>query len=343
MGFLAVLTVGLLGTTMAYRGTELLGPSNVIDEKLSDRHKELIGTELELAKWLMGIASGSIAAIVGIRLRSEKSDDIFDFIPMIAYAFLMNSLYGGFLSYQATLNVLRYGPLNYLYGSQLQLPILVQFWSLIVGLMLLSVWLFRRKNKIIVASLILLSCCAAPVRSANVDEKQCVAHWTQDRKLDAELNQQLLLELIHSVGSIKDAKPIRSCQDIEIVLDTLRFDSALAGNADTSAAFNSYLKSIQSELSSPDLGTSDIVQGLVKLMAIWDKSFGVLSVRSSKGPFTVLIDGEEMGFTNWIGRLKPGPHRIRVTAKGCVAYASDSYVISADDSKEINVDEGAAC
>jgi hypothetical protein len=342
VSFLAILTLGLLVTTLAYRKTQLVGPSDVIDEKLSDRHKELIGTELELAKWLMGIASGSLAAIVGIRLKNEKSGDLFDFIPMIAYAFLLTSLYGGFLSYQAALNVLRFGPLDYLYGSQMQLPILVQFWSLITGLMLLAVWLFRRKTKIVVAVLILFSCCAIPARAAAVDEQQCVQHWSKDRRLSLESAGDVALDLLRRLGRVKEAKPIKTCDDIEIVLDTLRFDSTLAGNEDTSTAFNEYIKSLDSELSHTELSSSDIVQALIKLMAIWDKPFGVLSVRSSNGRFAVLIDGVERGFTNWRGRLEPGLHRIRVMAKGGVVYASDSLPISEGSTKEINVDEPAA-
>jgi hypothetical protein len=342
LSFLAILTLGMLGTTLAYRRTQLVGPSNLIDEKLSDRHKELISTELELAKWLLGIASGSLAAIVGIRLRNEKSGDLFDFIPMIAYGFLLTSLYGGFLSYQATLNVLRLGPLDYLYGNQMQFPILIQFWSLIAGLILLSVWLFRRNSKIVIAALILFCCCSSPAPAAAVGEQQCLQHWSKDRGLRLESEEDVVVDLLHRLGRVKDAKTIKNCADIEVILDTLRFDSTLAGNEDTSTAFNRYVKSIDSELSHTELSSSDVVQALVKLMAIWDKPFGVLSVRSSKGPFTVLIDGVERGFTNWLGRLEPGLHRIRVMAKGVVVYTSDNLAISEGSTKEINVDDPAA-
>src|ERR1700675_170229 len=97
IAFLTILSLGLLATTIAYKTTTTIDPGPIIDELLTERHKELIATESELSKWLMGIASGTIAAIVGIRLRSEKTGDLFDFIPMVAYAFLLNSLYGGFL------------------------------------------------------------------------------------------------------------------------------------------------------------------------------------------------------------------------------------------------------
>jgi hypothetical protein len=339
VGFLLVLALGLLATTMAYKATQTSEPGRIIDEPLTERHKELIATESELAKWLMGIASGTLAAIVSIRLKSEKTGELFDFIPMVAYALLLNSLYGGFLSYEATLNVLRFGPLGYLYGDQMRLPILVQFWSLIAGLTLLSVWLFRRKGKIVVAALLLWSCYAVPARGEAVDHKQCVQHWTEDRKLGAGLNQELLLNVVHRVGSIKDARPVESCEEIEIVLDKLRFESILAGNKDQASDFNSYVKSLQNELSHPDLSTSDTVRSLVRLMSVWEKPFGVLSVRSAKGSFTVLIDGAEIGVTNWIGRLEPGIHRVRVVTRGVVVYSSDTVAISAGASKEIVADE----
>jgi hypothetical protein len=339
IGFLVVLALGLLATTIAYKSTQTTDPGRTIEEQLTERHKELIATERELAKWLMGIASGTLAAIVSIRLKSEKTGDLFDLIPMVAYAFLLNSLYGGFLSYEATLNVLRVGPLGYLYGDQMRLPILVQFWSLIAGLTLLSVWLFRRKGTVVAAALLLLSCSAGSLHGATVDDKQCVEHWAEDRKLEGGLNQGQLLDVVHRVGSIKDAKPLQSCEEIEIVLDELRFESILAGNKDGSSDFNSYVKSLQSELSHPDLSTSDIVRSLVRLMAVWEKPFGVLSVRSAKGSFTVLIDGAEIGVTNWIGRLEPGVHRVRVVTRGVMVYSSDTVSISAGVSKEIDADE----
>ncbi len=75
---------------------------------------------------------------------------------MTAYAFLLLSLYGAFLSYDAATDIIRTAPLKYLYGDQLVLPVLIQFWTLVIALVLLGVWLFRGSRKVMISGVIVM-------------------------------------------------------------------------------------------------------------------------------------------------------------------------------------------
>ncbi len=83
---------------------------------------------------------------------------------------------------------------------------------------------------------------------------------------------------------------------------------------------------------------SDVVHSIVDIMAPWDQPLGVLSVHSSKGTYSILINGSPVGLTNWSRRLLPGTYRIRVAKDYKAVFAENHFIVTAGETKVIDVD-----
>lgn len=123
---IALLLVLIIG--FGSRDRLLSGPSKGIlpnrapTSCLSDRHKELIHAQGDLSKWLLGLASGTLAALLGLVFKEPERGDLLNIMPMTAYGLLLLSLYGAFLYYEATAQILRLGPLDYFFADQYRFP-----------------------------------------------------------------------------------------------------------------------------------------------------------------------------------------------------------------------------
>jgi len=337
--FLAVVVFGLIVITIAYRASQTMTPNAPGDEVLSDRQKLLLASVGEMSKWLLGLASGAIVAIASLRLKEASNKDVIGVLPTIAYAFLLLSMYGAFLSYEAAINIIRLGPLSYSYGDQLELPVLVQFWTLIVGLSFLGVWLFRRKALPVVVLLVSTSFLVIPARAQEADLPGCTEHWYKDRLKISPPASGLAVPVLKKLEQRPEAKQITSCIDADSVLDQIRLASTQANDLEASVNFDKYLMVLNEELGHPDLGTSDVVLAIMKIMSPWEKPLGVLSVHSSKNTYNILLNTNLVGITNWARRLEPGTYRIRVIRHLDSVYSDNSLTIKANETKDIDLDK----
>ena len=123
---LLVLLLGFTLVTARYRSIQVRAPKPRAEETLTERHKELIRAQGDLSKWLLGLSSGALVALLGLVLKEPERKDLLDIVPMTAYGSLLLSLYGAFLYYEATAHILRFGPLDYLFADQYRFPMLVQ-------------------------------------------------------------------------------------------------------------------------------------------------------------------------------------------------------------------------
>jgi hypothetical protein len=333
-----VLIVGFTLVTTFYWSLQTQAPKHRAEEQLTDRHKELIRDEGDLCKWLFGLASGALAGLLGMVLKEPARRDLLDIVPMTAYGLLLLSLYGAFLYYTATAQILRFGPLDYFFADQYWFPILIQFWSLIAALVLLAIWMVRRKTPSILATILLLGVILPSGHAQADSQRDCAAAWFKDRLAaanDGRLAESVLGRLQSRSGNHK----IRSCTEVSSVLDTLRFAASKAGKADSASDFTEYLSAMEEELTNSGLGFSTVVDYVIKGMAIWDAPFGVLEVKALKGRCIILLNGDEVGFTNWIGRLKPGNYRLRIVRQGTVLFSSDKVRIEAGATESINPED----
>jgi hypothetical protein len=336
--FATVLALGLILITIAYSSSQLNRIPETGQEQPTEREKQLASAESEMSKWLLGLASAAIAGLVGIRLKNADDDQTADVVPMTAYAFLLLSLYGGFLSYESTVDILRRGPLHYFYGDQFRLPVLVQFWSLAAALVLLAIWLFRKRKKALVLGMLLAMSWVGNAQAEEVKRQKCIQDWYQDRFHTSADSRDIALSVLLRIEKQPNAKPIRSCVDVSSVLDRLRYASLTSGKADSNSEFEKYLVTLNDELGHPELSMSDVVHSIIEMMSPWDKPAGILSVRSSKGTYQILLDTIEVGVTNWTGRLAPGKHRIRIVKDLKVVFSANDYQIAADEYKVLDLD-----
>lgn len=337
--FLSVVVVGLVAITYAYRASQVIAPNAPAEEILSDRQKLLLASEGEMSKWLLGLASGAIAAVAGLRLKEANNKDIVGVLPMISYAFLLLSLYGAFLSYEATINILRLGPLNYSYGAQLELPVLVQFWTLIVGLAFLGVWLFRRKAMPAVAVLVAIALSNVCARAQEANLPGCAEHWYKDRLSMSPPASSFAVPVLKQLERRPGGKQITSCVDADSILDQIRLSSTQANDRAPSVNFEMYLTALNDELGHPGLGTSDVVLAIIKIMSPWDKALGILLIHSSKSTYNILLNTNLVGITNWSRRLEPGTYRIRVIRHFDSVYSDNALTITAGETKDIDLDK----
>ena len=123
------------------------------------------------------------------------------------------------------------------------------------------------------------------------------------------------------------------------VLDTLRFAAVQAGKADSASAFTAYLASMDVELGASGLGFSTVVDAVISLMDPWNKPLGTLEVKASKGRCHILLNGDQVGFTNWIRRLEPGDYRLRIVRNGALLFSTDKLRIQAGATESVNVED----
>jgi len=338
--FLVILLLGIPLTTAGYRLSRLSAPNEPTEETLTDRHKQLASAEGDMSKWLLGLASGALASLIALRLKDPDNEGLLSAAPMTAYAFLIISIYGAFLSYEATIDILQTGPLVYMYSDQFRFPVLVQFWSLFVALIFLAVWIFRPNiGKAAIPVAVLLFWCIPAANAQAVDLNKCAADWYADRLPKESASPDLAMSVLQKLEKQPGAKDIASCVDADAVLDRLRLAASQSDDSTLREHFGKYLEALADELSHPGLSMSDVVHAVVQLMSPWDSPVGVLSVRSSKNTFTILIDAKVVGITNWCQRLAPGTYRIRVARNLTAVYSEDHFTLAAGDNKVIDVDK----
>jgi hypothetical protein len=337
--FIGILVVGVIATTIAYRYSQVEPPNEPANEEMTLRYEQLASAQGEMSKWLLGIASGALAGLVGLRLKDPQNDALVGKAPMAAYAFLIISLYGAFLSYDATVNILRLGPLTYLYGDQFKFPVLVQFWSLIVALVLLGMWLFRPRTRGVMLLLFLTAVSVPRTNAQELHTKQCVQDWYKDRLKATQEPAAVALDVLNKIERQPGAKAAKTCVDLKSILDRLRFAAIESGNADTQPGFDAYLKALGDELSNPDLSMSEVVHSIIQLMSPWDQQLAVLSIRGSNGTYQILINAKQVGVTPWTRRMSPGTYSIRVVRDFQAAYSSDALQLIAGNTTLIDLDK----
>jgi hypothetical protein len=337
--FLVILLLGIPLTTAGYRLSRLSAPNQPIEETLTERHKQLASAEGDMSKWLLGLASGALASLIALRFKDPDNKSLLSAAPMTAYAFLIISIYGAFLSYEANIDILQTGPLLYMYSDQFRFPVLVQFWSLFVALLFLGVWIFRpNSEKVALPVAVLLFVCLTPANAQTVDLNKCATNWYADRLPKESASPDLAISVLQKLEKQPGAKNIATCVDADAVLDQLRLAASLSDDTTLREHFSKYLEALVDELSHPGLSMSNVVHTIVQLMSPWDSPLGVLSVRSSKNTFTILIDAQVVGITNWCQRLPPGTYRIRVARNLTAVYSEDHFTLAAGDNKVIDVD-----
>lgn len=352
--FFVALFAGIF-VSLIYSNALALVPGHVPAgfDQLSERQKALLSEEQDLSKWLLGLASGALAAAIGIRLSDKPSED--SPVMMIAYAALIVSLFGAFLSHETRLSILRIGPLDYVYSPLFLLATRVQFWSFLAGISALGWSLFRPRPKAL--SVIVLFLVVHQVKAqtnTTLDLSTCSSRWYADRFNGANADVSVVTEFLsalerkNKLARGAGATRFTQCADVDRVLDQVRMYSvSQEHHPDTSGAMTAYLRDLQPEVSGPNLTMGEAVSRFLSTLNPLGVPFGVLAVRfpdkvtpAAQKSYRIYVDGLFVGYVNWIGRVTAQPHRVRVlSSSGYTPVFEDlQYTVAEGESKIITVE-----
>lgn len=293
-----------------------------------------------MSKWLLGLAYGSLAGLLGLRFKDQNQLPLDTTFPMAACALLVLSLYGAFLFQDSIMFALSKGPIYHIYGSLMDFPLQLQFWTLIIALVLLALRLFRPPKKYTVTlSVTLLLMLSSGASGQEEIDSACLANWQKDREVKfTQAGVKTAASVLNRLSQRAGLKNPLACDYIRSLLDELRWDAYVVKQDDSSEAMEAYLGTIEQELKKPGLSMGEVVTKLVSISQVWRGASGLLIVESQTKGIPVLLDGAEAGMTTWERRLAPGTHSVEVIRGGKTVYSNRNVRI--EDGKEcrINID-----
>jgi hypothetical protein len=337
--FAILLLAGFMAATTVYRSLQTAPPQRDIPHmELTETQKKLLDSRDNMSKWLLGLAYGVLAGLLGLRFKEQSPLPLNAKLPLAAIGLLVLSLYGAFLFQDSMMFALSKGPIYLIYGSFMDFPLLLQFWTLIVALILLALWIFRPPEKHIITLAVLLALVlVAPARAQS--PSACLAAWEQDREVKlTETGRTTATAVLEKLAQRAHLKTPVSCEYAMSLLDELHWDAYVVKEDDSGEAMGSYLKMIDEELTKPGLSMGEVVSKLVAISQVWRGASGLLIVESQTKGIPILLNGSETGMTTWERRLAPGAYSIDVVRGGRTVYSNRNVKI--EDGKEcrINID-----
>jgi hypothetical protein len=339
--FTVLLAAGFLLATLAYRSLQTVAPPRDLAHiELTEAQKKLLDSRDTMSKWLLGLAYTALAGLLGLRFKEQNQLPLDTTLPMAACGLLILSLYGAFLFQDSMMFALSKGPVYHIYGSLMDLPLQLQFWTLVISLVLLALWLFRPPKKYTVTlSLMLAFAFSGRASGQEPVEPKCIAAWQKGREMKfTQTGQRAAINVLDRLSQRAGLKSPVSCDYALSLLDELRWDAYVVKQDDSIAAMEAYLETIDQELRKPGLSMGEVVTKLVSISQVWRGTSGLLIVEARTTGIPILLDGAEAGMTNWERRLAPGIHSVEVVRGGRTIYSNKNVRI--EDGKEwrINID-----
>jgi hypothetical protein len=334
-----------------------------------------------MSKWLLSISSGALAATLLTRLFSGKQaveGEKERVSKVVAWACLIVSIYGGFLSFQMQLSVLQRGPMDLVYEQAFLVPTTIQMYFLLLGLLALGWGVFRQKK--IAAVALMLLCLGFTGRNAkaqnlaqdgqkpdhrpaqNQDQKTCIKIWYADREHAPDFNLTVADHFLTSLANKAARQPLdlqsdsqapasvsaeNTCGVVNRTLDRVRLQLIHdTGQPETADTFTAYLQGFLKELDQPGASVGDSVARFMEALMPWGAPFGVLGFHvlpdaKTNPVYSVILDNLQVGYTPLYLRVRPGSHKILVMP--LIGYdpvfQSNNYVISDGDNKLIALPE----
>jgi hypothetical protein len=324
-----LLTAETIVFRYAYR-TDLPRDAGSVKE-LTEPQKKLIDMETAYSTWLQTLAIGTLAALLGLRLKDWSDNRLLHTAPMLACALLADSVYSAHLVQISIIFTLGRGPVTLLYGDRMSVPLEVQFWTLLAGFGVLAVWLFRPKTAA-PGILLLLICGHAAAAPPKNEWNSCIENWHQARSLTAPASLKDEAAIVSVLAkAVKHPVPKSTqCTLAFQAMDELRYRSFAAGGTGTGADVASLAAGLAPSLRTPNLSTTDALQLLVKLFQPWNPSSGLLELTSKKRGRKISIDGRVAGYQSYTARLPTGWHRFEVIDSGTNTMCREFYFNDGD-------------
>jgi hypothetical protein len=307
---------------------------------LTDTQKKILESSESLSNWLLGIAYSCLAGVTVLLVKRDLPVRRESRMPFAAAAFLILSLLGRFLFYDALIFSLSEGGFQFFTGKLGRFPILLQFYGLALGLVCLGIWLYPRmtaaddKPNILNLSLILILVPCSVLR-AQPATGSCVSRWESARGLQLGSARSSAEKAIAAIRMKSGARSQLGDCDLDFaLLDQVRVASSLSHLPGDATALPESFKSLEDQLSSVGFSTDGLAGRLVDLADIFRSAHSKLIVTSlQKHTYTVLIDGGVGGLTNFDTFVKPGKHTIKAALDGRPVFQTEVEVKNGEERK----------
>jgi len=342
---------GIILISLCYQFVQVSEPGDVSDiflreHTLSENHKVLITTQSALSQWLMGLAYAALIGLFSVKCRKGvQSDSVQGTVETLGCALMLISLFGGFLYYEGTAHALAKGPPSDLYKARVIFPIIVQFYSLLIGVLLLA-YRFLFKTSVIIAAILLFR--APPAAYAQTPPSPTSQDQLQRQrlyenlenayqiKLDVE-SQEALSELTEKMILQSEVKlgPEDQALFVEMVASKVR-GVALE---DDRLTVDQAILALYEESQSPGLNPSDLFQELKLDLDFWHRQTGALRIISEIGTVDVLMNQQKVGVTNCVFRLRVNSYLLQFVKNGKYLKQYEEVVLIEEGKiKEINLE-----
>ena len=350
--FLLIVIVGMLGVSIYYHSVQIDPPGKVTDlfmpgHELNEAHKMLITTQSSLSKWLMGVAYGVLIGVFTLKyLKENQSDPVQGAVVVLGSAFMVISLYCGFLYFEGTAHAIAKGPMSDLYRPRVTSPLRLQFYSLLIGVLLFA---SRFLFKVFLIGMVIgffpvethtyAQSQMEPSADKNILEQEFYQYL--DKMYGVELDSQsraALTEVTYTLlgKSLADLEP----EDVRLFAEILVSTAQFIAHEDENWTTAKIIRALQTQNNSSGINPSDLLQGLEFDLDFWNKKTGALRIVSEIGRVEVLLDERKIGITNCVFRLETERIWLQFVKDGEFLPEYETWVtIERDKIKEIKLEK----
>jgi hypothetical protein len=296
---------------------------------INETQKLYLESEGARSTLLFNLAFGTLGALLGLRFAETTRARVEGAAVFAACGLLLISLYSAFL-FQTAVSLVLEGTFDDMYGSVLRLPILCQFWSFFLAILLLSFSLFKPARKGAAVLFLCLGAAASPApaaaEAAHPAAETCARDWAKERSIDlpdrAFADTAVLSAKLREKSDLSLA-PQERCEYELAFLDQIRAAAVSQDKVDGPEAgrrIAALLRELAAAAQSPTFTAGELVSRLISWGELWRAPSALVDLQSAGGGslFVEILGISSpgrhwQGYTRWLVRLPAGKYRINVS------------------------------
>lgn len=326
IAFALVAIAGIVGGTLIQRRAAF-GDVTYESTPIDGRQDKLLTERGELSKWLLGLSYGTLAALLGLQAKQDSHYRPAESVAgMAACGLLVVSLFEGFLFQQAATDALE-RDIKLIYGSYLDAPLQLQFYTLLGAVVLLATWFFRPRRVPHGFLFLVLLCLSNPLR-AQTTTADCVRRWSISRNVElsaeAQANLENIVEYVKKQARI-DPGAGDGCVYVLAAGDELRSLARYEAPDRADLAIPERILQIDQQLRDQNALPNDWVARLVAFSKFWNpEPYATLEVQSNPEGLEVHLGNlwpGEVKVTPLTTRVPPGNYLLELVRDGLVLFS----------------------
>jgi hypothetical protein len=321
--------------------------SNLQVPVINDTQKLYLESEGARSTLLFNLAFGTLGALLGLRFAETTRARVEGAAVFAACGLLLISLYSAFL-FQTAVSIVLEGAFDDMYGSLLRLPILCQFWSFFLAILVLAFSLFKPARKGAAVLLLVLGAAAspalaAPAEPAHPEAEACARDWAKTRSI--ELPDGAFADAAAVAAKLREKSdlalvPEERCGYEVAFLDQVRAAAVRQDKVDGPEAGRrtaGLLRELAATTESPTFTAGELVSRLISWGELWRVPNALVDLQATGGGalFVEILGISSpgrhwQGYTRWLVRLPAGKYRINVS-HGVQQIEKRDLTVKADD------------